>query len=44
LAIPLQFDVNLNRPGKFTVELVATDKVTGKQVKLQSPLNVMKSK
>jgi hypothetical protein len=43
-AIPLQFDVNLNRPGKFSVELVATDKVTGKQVKLQSPLNVMKSK
>jgi hypothetical protein len=43
-SIPLQFDIELNRPGKFTIELVANDKVNGKEAKITLPLQVMKSK
>jgi hypothetical protein len=43
-SIPLQFDIELNRPGKFTIELVANDKVNGKETKLSLPLPVLKSK
>src|SRR5262249_10085464 len=33
LALPVQFLVSLNRPGKFTVEVKATDQVTKKTAK-----------
>jgi hypothetical protein len=43
-ALPMQFLVELNRPGKFTVELNATDKVSGKKTSLSFPITVMQSK
>jgi hypothetical protein len=43
-SIPLQFDIDLNRPAKFTIELVANDKVNGKETKITLPLPVMKIK
>jgi hypothetical protein len=43
-SVPLQFDVELNRPGAFSIELVANDKVNGKETKLVLPLNVLKNK
>jgi hypothetical protein len=39
--LPLQFLLSLNRPGKFVVELSATDQVTGKKAKLTFPLKVL---
>ncbi|MBL8797375.1 MAG: hypothetical protein JNM56_25965 [Planctomycetia bacterium] len=36
-----QFQVALNRPGKFVVELKATDKVSGKTATRSFPLNVL---
>jgi hypothetical protein len=43
-AVPMQFMVELNRPGKFTVEVNASDKVTGKKAALTFPLMVNKAK
>lgn len=42
-AIPLQFQVNLNRPGKFTVQLKATDKLGKKTSEVSFPLTVLDS-
>jgi hypothetical protein len=44
VALPMQFLVELNRPGKFTVELTATDKVNGKKASVSFPITVMQSK
>lgn len=41
LALPMTFPLSLNRAGKFTVELSATDASTGKTAKLAFPLNVL---
>jgi hypothetical protein len=43
-AVPMQFALNLNRPGKFTIQLDAADKATGKMANLSLPLTVMKAK
>jgi hypothetical protein len=40
MMIPLRFLLHLNRPGKFTVELTATDKISNKSAKLTFPLTV----
>ena len=37
-AVPMQFQLSLNRPGRFTVELKATDNVTKKTSTLTFPL------
>ncbi len=42
-AVPVQFLVTLNRPGKFTVELKATDRATGQSARLTFPLTVAAS-
>jgi hypothetical protein len=42
--VPMQFMLELNRAGKFTVDLKAVDKVTGKQAKLSFPLTVLKAR
>jgi hypothetical protein len=39
-ALPVQFHVGLNRPGKFTVEVKATDALAGKTVTQTFPLTV----
>jgi hypothetical protein len=39
-SVPIQFHVSLNRPGKFTVELKATDKVSGKTDTRSFPITV----
>jgi len=39
-ALPMQFPVLLNRGGKFTLELKATDKVSGKSVEFSHPFGV----
>jgi hypothetical protein len=39
----MQFQLDLNRGGKFTAEIKATDKVTGKTATLSVPLNVVRS-
>ena len=41
LALPMQFPVLLNRAGKFTLELKATDKVSGKSVEFSHPFGVL---
>jgi hypothetical protein len=41
LVIPVQQMLLLNRPGKFTVELTATDRVSGKKDTLTFPLTVV---
>ncbi len=38
--VPMQLTLMLNRPGKFTVELKATDKVSGKTDTITFPLTV----
>jgi hypothetical protein len=38
--IPLQFGLTLNRLGQFTVELSATDKLSGKSSKVSFPIKV----
>jgi hypothetical protein len=43
-AVPMQFLLNLNRPGKFTVKLRATDQITKKTEELSFPLTVMELK
>jgi hypothetical protein len=40
-AVPMRLLLSLNRPGKFTVELTATDKVGNKTAKLSFPLTVV---
>jgi hypothetical protein len=37
----MHFLLSLNRPGKFTVELRATDQVSKKKAKLSFPLTVL---
>jgi hypothetical protein len=39
--VPMQFGITLNRVGNFTVELTATDKITGKSAKVNLPLKVV---
>jgi hypothetical protein len=39
--IPMHFGITLNRVGNFTVELVATDKISGKSAKVNLPLKVL---
>jgi hypothetical protein len=40
-AIPVHFGVDFNRPGKFTAELRATDKVSKKTAKITIPITVL---
>jgi hypothetical protein len=42
--IPMAFPMALNRAGKFTVELSATDKISGKTSKLTFPMEVLEQK
>jgi hypothetical protein len=42
--VPAQFFLSLNRSGKFTIELTATDKVSGKKSDMKFPLNIQASK
>jgi len=44
VAIPMQFMLHLNRPGKYTVELTATDNVAKKTSKLELPIVVVDAK
>jgi hypothetical protein len=44
LGVPMQFLLDLNRPGKFTIELKAMDKSSGESATLALPLTVMKTK
>jgi hypothetical protein len=39
-SLPIHFPLSLNRPGKFTLELAATDEVGKKTAKLSTPLVV----
>jgi hypothetical protein len=41
--IPMQFMLSLNRPGKFTLELTATDAVSKKTAKLSVPLTIQEA-
>ncbi len=43
-AVPMQFLLQLNRAGEFTVELKLTDDVSGKTAKQTFPLNVLKAR
>jgi hypothetical protein len=43
-ALPMQFMLNLNRAGKFTVEVTATDKGSGTSATVSLPLTVLKAK
>jgi hypothetical protein len=38
--VPMAFPLVLNRPGKFTVELVGSDQISGKKAKVSFPLTV----
>jgi hypothetical protein len=38
--LPLAFPLSLNRAGKFTVELTATDQISGKKAKASFPITV----
>ncbi len=42
LSLPMQFAIELNRAGKFTLELKATDQTTGRSATLSYPLKVLK--
>jgi hypothetical protein len=44
LSAPAQFLVPLNRAGKFTIELKATDQLSGKSSELKFPITVQQSK
>jgi hypothetical protein len=44
VALPMSFLLSLNRPGKFTIELKATDQVNMKTAKLTLPLTVTEQK
>jgi hypothetical protein len=39
-AVPMGFGLSLNRPGKFTVELLASDQISGKKAKMSFPISV----
>jgi hypothetical protein len=39
-ALPMGFPLTLNRPGKFTVELQATDRISGKKATMSFPIVV----
>jgi hypothetical protein len=43
-AVPMQFALDLNRAGKFTLQLEAADKASGKTATLSLPLTVLKNK
>jgi hypothetical protein len=43
-ALPMQFALAINRPGKYTAELTATDQITGQSASLSLPLDVAKAK
>jgi hypothetical protein len=43
-ALPMQFALEINRTGKFTVELTATDHVAGQSVNVYFPVTVAKAK
>jgi hypothetical protein len=43
-AVPLQFVLKLQQAGKYTVELTAADKVSGKEATLSFPLRVVQAK
>lgn len=38
--LPMAFPLTLNRPGKFTVELLASDQISGKKAKMSFPITV----
>jgi hypothetical protein len=42
--LPMQFALHLNRAGKYTVEVKADDKLTGKSATLSFPIQVSKAK
>ena len=44
LGLPMNFLLSLNRPGRFTVEIGAADKVSGKTARLSFPLTVIEAK
>lgn len=44
LDIPIGMPLELNRPGKFTVELEATDRISKKTAKVSLPLQVVEQK
>jgi hypothetical protein len=44
VALPMQFLITLNRPGKFNVKLKATDRVSKKNVELSFPITVLEAK
>jgi hypothetical protein len=39
-ALQMGFPLSLNRPGKFTVELLANDRISGKKAKMSFPITV----
>lgn len=41
LALPMQFGITLNRAGRFTLQLTATDAVAGKTVTVNFPVRVL---
>jgi hypothetical protein len=41
LAVPMSFPLTLNRPGKFTVEVTATDATSNQRAKLSFPIKVI---
>lgn len=42
--VPMKFLLNLNRAGKFTIELTVTDQLTRKPAKMLLPLEVLKAR
>jgi hypothetical protein len=44
VALPLQFWLQLNRPGKFTLVVTATDQLTKKTTKTTLPFTVVDAK
>jgi hypothetical protein len=44
VSLPIEFLVSLNRPGKFTVEVKATDKMSGKTSTVSFPITVSAAK
>jgi hypothetical protein len=42
--IPITFQLPLNRTGKFTVKVTATDRIANKTAEMSFPLNVMEPK
>jgi hypothetical protein len=44
VALPMSFPLVLNRPGKFTVDLVATDRIASKKTTTSFPITVVEQK